>query len=416
MACAAFVRPVSNPCRIVELQVITARCIAVEPPRCFDWGVEEGAGPPEAKGSPDENESSAREPDSYWSRRSDRGSSGKVPPKPPGAWPAEGAPPGALDASQPYRSSLRGARSSEAAERRPTPRPSWRNPLILVVVILLVATGVIAGVFLSGGSNEGSAQPGTPTGSQAFMAFAGGGVGVIGTCPTDASPSATCRLYVTTDYEHFRDITPTGIAAEPEPQYTIIEQAFALDAQNLWVSTLNVADGQLTIYGSVDGGTQWNSVAGPFHPGGSSDTSYLQYLSPTVGYTSNYSYQGPSSNLWATSTGGQSWQPVASSSPTASTSTGQLPVGRVVFFDSTHAVDVFDQLPTCGPSPQGHSVWYSVNGGEAWAPSALPPRGDARGANISRTEHARRHKNRRGDGSRRLEVRRRSGRLSREFR
>jgi hypothetical protein len=221
-----------------------------------------------------------------------------------------------------------------------------------------------------GGSLESTTLPTTSTteapasGPQVTLAYAGGGVGIVGMV-TEPEGEAAPHLYLTHDFEHFTDVTPPAVLEGSVSGTGAFEQAFFLNPEDGWVSTFNGASAQVDVYRTTDGGLSWTPVAGTTHTIGAGAVTYLQFLSPTFGYLDNLQPTAPAADLSVSHDGGLSWQPVATS-PGPS----QLPIGRAVFIDASHGVAVANAF-ACGPTSTSN-VWTTSNGGTSWAPAELP--------------------------------------------
>jgi hypothetical protein len=202
------------------------------------------------------------------------------------------------------------------------------------------------------------------SGPQVTLAYAGSGVGIVG-IETQPEGAAAPHLFLTHDFEHFTDVTPPALLAGPVSDYGAFEQAFFLNPEDGWVSTFNGAAAQVVVYRTTDGGLSWTTVAGTNHTANAGAVAYLQFLSPSFGYLDNLQPTGPAADLSVTYNGGNSWQHIA-----AGPGPSQLPVGRAVFVDASHAVAVANALGCAGTSTS--NIWTSSDGGMSWASAVLP--------------------------------------------
>ncbi len=214
-------------------------------------------------------------------------------------------------------------------------------------------------------SSSPSPEP-VASGPQVTLAYAGPGVGLVGVGTAAVTPGPS-HLFLTEDFVHWREVTPSQAATDPGHPW--FEDGFFLDATRGWVTTFNPANIDVVIYRTVDGGHHWAQLATTDHTMNAGAITRLQFLSASMGYMDTEQPSGPGAQLSVTVDGGAHW--------TVRAEAHSLPVADVRFLDPTHAIATNPSW-WCADGPVAGVSW-SADGGRSWATSVLPPEGAAAG-------------------------------------
>jgi photosystem II stability/assembly factor-like uncharacterized protein len=171
-------------------------------------------------------------------------------------------------------------------------------------------------VTLGGGSGSGNGDD--VTAARLFSAH-------LGLVATFNSNLGHARLWITTDSEHWRDITPPASSGGIDDGATgDFGDVYATDAQHLWAISVLCAAAHSTVWRSVDGGTSWasSSVSAPSCNYGAS---HIRFADALHGWVLQVSPTGPVEGLSSTTDGGQTW-----------TDAGRMPgLGDITFYSPT---------------------------------------------------------------------------------
>jgi photosystem II stability/assembly factor-like uncharacterized protein len=244
--------------------------------------------------------------------------------------------------------------------------------VLVLVVVLLIGLGL---------GGRGSADPAAREARAARAAsvavsaltveplYLGHGVGIVATDPT-TGPGCP-HLFSTTDFRHWRDISPPQISAGATPCLYLWQSAAFISPTQGWVLGRNGAATDTVLYRTVDGGASWTRLPGS-ETGSNGGTQVIGFTSAADGWRQQFATgrSGPYL-LETTSDGGASWNELPQ----------MLGNGGCMF-----APDVFAN-PTdgfaaggmtswlseaFGSPPAQSSIWHTVDGGRSWSPLTVP--------------------------------------------
>lgn len=189
------------------------------------------------------------------------------------------------------------------------------------------------------------------------------GLGVVGTWARSGSNRP--HLFLTTDFAHWRDVTPPQVATDAFGDYPFFEDASFLDPDVGWVTTYDPADVNIALYRTEDGGRTWQAEQGTEHSLHAGATTVVQFLSPAVGFRETLEPTGPGASLSTTADGGAHWAPVSDRLPF---------VDQVVFADATRGVAVTEPgFCSINQDPGGPWLFATADGGRSWQARSLRP-------------------------------------------
>ena len=228
------------------------------------------------------------------------------------------------------------AAAPRAAHLRPGSQPSrrrthrWRHS-VSTVLALGMSAGVVAAVAAVFLSLHGSTRQGGASGEALFsrdeitLSYLRPGVGVIGLSRSLATvnwkQSSEPRLELTTDFVHWRDVTPRALVRGCRTRCpTLFESAYFLNASTGWVTAFNLLNDQDDLYGTTDGGASWRLELRTDHTLNAGATGVVRFLNPRQGWVAMLEPTGPGATYWRTDNGGATWtkvkpEPVGGAAP-----------------------------------------------------------------------------------------------------
>jgi photosystem II stability/assembly factor-like uncharacterized protein len=115
---------------------------------------------------------------------------------------------------------------------------------------------------------------------------------------------------------------PELLAASPEgtdvrdigprmPAQQEIDSVFALNHNDVWITTASEGGGDGKLYASTDGGRMWSVHPAPSHSEAAGSTDELWFVSSLDGWLADLQPTGPGETLYRTTDGGAHWREVA---------------------------------------------------------------------------------------------------------
>jgi photosystem II stability/assembly factor-like uncharacterized protein len=237
-------------------------------------------------------------------------------------------------------------------------------PLLLGVLVIGLTLGL-------GGRAGPDPTAGSVPATSIAPLYLGHGVGIVATYPT-FTPGCP-RLYSTTDFTHWRNISPPQPASSVGRCAYLWSSASFISPDEGWVLGRNGGATDTTLYRTVDGGRSWVREPGS-STGSNGGEQVIGFTSPTDGWRQQFATgaNGPYL-LETTADGGESWIEL----PQQGTNGGCM-FALAAFAnpaDGYAAPGLTGGLGT--PSPQPF-IWRTVDGGRSWNPFVLArPAGQA---------------------------------------
>jgi hypothetical protein len=188
------------------------------------------------------------------------------------------------------------------------------------------------------------------------------GLGVVGIA--NAPDPVEASLELTTDFVHWRDVTPPIPGPDSDGDaYRFIDASF-LDPRQGWVVAYAQGRGSLLLYRTTDGGATWLDE-GETQACGSACPEYVDFITPMDGWRELVGTMAGAAFLARTDDGGKTWSPVQNPATWP-------PSGLVSLADFQNGF-LADTLPpsgalvTTGNSLANfHSLWATTDGGATW--------------------------------------------------
>jgi photosystem II stability/assembly factor-like uncharacterized protein len=235
-------------------------------------------------------------------------------------------------------------------------------PMVVVLVLLLVG--------LAGRPSPGLAAPTAPAGAAAPTTtvtplYLGHGVGIVGTYPTTGSGCP--HLFSTTDFRHWRDISPPQPPSSVDPCAYVWTSASFISPTQGWVLGRNGGAIETVLYRTVDGGASWTKEPGST-TGSNGGQQVIGFTSAADGWRQQFATgsNGPSL-LETTADGGASWTEL----PQASTN-GGCEFALDAFANPADGYAAPGLGEAFGAPPPQSFLWRTVDGGRSWTPFSLP--------------------------------------------
>jgi hypothetical protein len=200
------------------------------------------------------------------------------------------------------------------------------------------------------------------------------GVALVGVARTGSGTQSQqpSTLWLSNDLNHWRDVTPPAARQLLEGDlYAGFDQASFLNPTTGWVSTWNVGNLGVTIYGTADGGKSWTVVTRGGHGDHAGDADWIQLLSPTVAFDENIAATAPHMSLSVTTDAGASWRTVYTGPPQDGSTPPPSPFELPMLFTSRlHGFAASAIPPAEGQVDEG--FFQTTDGGVSWT-LATPP-------------------------------------------
>jgi hypothetical protein len=202
----------------------------------------------------------------------------------------------------------------------------------------------------------------TPAQPVVSVAYVRPGFGVVGIA--NAPTPLEASLELTTDFVHWRDITPPIPGPDQYGDaYRFTDVSFLNSLQG-WVVAYSEASSSLRLYRTTDGGETWQYEGDA--PGcGSVCAEFVDFVNPLDGWREVISATAGAVLTASTDDGGMSWSPIANPSEWPSSGLPSLSGAEDGFIADTLPPD--GALPTTGNS-LGHfsPLWATTDGGATW--------------------------------------------------
>jgi hypothetical protein len=265
--------------------------------------------------------------------------------------------------------------------RRLSHRPSRRRRLVpwLSIGLLLAGTGAGVGLGLATGPGLAAAPatpvPNTPIPTTPELPAPPvvsvdrlqPGLGVVGIA--NARNPAGAALELTTDFVHWRDVTPPI----PGPDrygdaYRFIDVSF-LNPRQGWVVAYSEAQGSLLLYRTTDSGATWTDE-GSTEACGSICPELVDFVTPMDGWRETIAPMAAAVRIDRTVDGGKTWSAVQN--PAQWPSSGLVSLARVQNAFLADTLPPNDDLTTTGNSMDHFSpLWMTTDGGATWQQAAI---------------------------------------------
>jgi hypothetical protein len=204
------------------------------------------------------------------------------------------------------------------------------------------------------------------------LVYAGAGVELVSVSPLGDGYGGErpSTLYITTDLEHWRKVTPPQSLVRTNCGYPGFEDASFINASVGWVTGWNLANDAVTIYRTSNGGRSWTAIPGGYHSENAGASVLVQLLSPTVAYKETLEPTGPGMSLAVTTDAGRTWK-VVDSCPRPTKAGYQVPcVMPMSFRDALHGFAA-GGIPYFW-EPSIGNFFATSNGGSTWVPEHPP--------------------------------------------
>jgi photosystem II stability/assembly factor-like uncharacterized protein len=220
-----------------------------------------------------------------------------------------------------------------------------------------------AAVVVSSGALLPVVAASSATKTSTYLLYAGHGVGVIAT----NNPSTGCsQVFLTTDFEHWSNITPPTSDRMSMPKGTCIyvwTDAYFVSPTDGWLLARNGGSTDTLLRHTLNGGRTWVTQPGG-DTGSNGGWNTISFVNATVGWRQQF---GMGSNgdyaLQRTLDAGATWT-TQSADPR-----GACAFNNDVFSSST--VGFASQPWASANNPT--SLWRTEDGGVIWSPLRLPP-------------------------------------------
>jgi hypothetical protein len=247
-------------------------------------------------------------------------------------------------------------------------------PMVLALAIVVLGLVDRGGPAASEPAVAAAAGSATATGGvepavSVLPLYLGHGVGIVATDP-NVEPRCS-HLFLTTDFKHWRDISPPQVPASDGPCPYVWQSAAFVSPTQGWVLGRNGGSVDTRLFRTVDGGASWTQEPGSA-TGSNGGTQVIGFTSTTDGWRQQFATgrNGPYL-LETTSDGGASWSELPQSS-----GNGGCMFAADVFATPTDGFAgsgvVSSYSGTFGSPPAQSSIWRTVDGGRSWSPFTLP--------------------------------------------
>lgn len=226
----------------------------------------------------------------------------------------------------------------------------------------LVAVAVAALTVLTAVSFSNAASATTPVKRSTYLLYVGHGIGVAAT----SNPSTDCsEVFFTTDFIHWRDITPPLKVSTSVPKGTCLfvwTDAYFISSTLGWLLARNSGSTDTILRHTFNGGKTWSTQPGG-DTGSNAGSETITFVNAMIGWRQQF---GTGSNghyaLQRTLNGGATW------SSRSSDPRGSCPFTNEVFSSASLG---FASAPWTGES-NPTQLRRTVDAGVDWSPLTLP--------------------------------------------
>jgi hypothetical protein len=230
-------------------------------------------------------------------------------------------------------------------------------PLLLGVLVIGLTLGL-------GGRARPVPAAGSVPATTVTPLYVGHGVGIAATYPTFTRGCP--RLYSTTDFRHWRNISPPQPPSSVDSCAYVWSSASFLSPDEGWVLGRNGGATDTVLYRTVDGGRSWVKEPGSA-TGSNGGEQVIGFTSPTDGWRQQFATgaNGPYL-LETTADGGATWTEL----PQEGTNGGCM-FALDAFANPADGYAAPGPAVTFGTPPPQPFIWRTVNGGRSWSPFVL---------------------------------------------
>jgi len=187
----------------------------------------------------------------------------------------------------------------------------------------------------------------------------------------NAPAAGRVELEMTTDFVHWRDVTP------PVPQQgrfggiSAIRDVSFPTPETGWV-VVSLPSSALELYRTTDAGTTWHVLPGGVTSGGAAGDELIDFLDAGHGWREVIAPTAGGVSLSATSDGGETWSPLVD--PARWPAAGILALSRFSRGFLADTLPPSQDLPDDQPLSAFSPLWETIDGGRDWhrADIALP--------------------------------------------
>ena len=240
----------------------------------------------------------------------------------------------------------------------------------------LLLTGCSGGSGRVHGSGAGTTTPTTsppPAAAPTDVVtplYLGHGLGIVA---EDAAGSGGCsQLLATTDFTHWRNISPPQQSGTGGPCPDIWQSVSFVSALEGWVLGLDGGDVTTVLYRTDNGGTSWVQVTGSSE-GSAAGTQVIGFTNAEDGWRQQFATGSNAPYLLETTAdGGETWTGIAQSS-----TNGGCEFAVDAFANPLDGFAGNNLAPgatsSVGAPPPQAFLWQTTDGGSSWHEATVPP-------------------------------------------
>ena len=231
-------------------------------------------------------------------------------------------------------------------------------PLLLGVLVIGLTLG------LGGRTGPDPTAGSIPTTSIEPL-YLGRGVGIVATYPTFGRGCP--RLYSTTDFTHWHNISPPQPPSSVGPCAYVWSSASFISSEEGWVLGRNGGATDTVLYRTVNGGRSWQEQPGSA-TGSNGGEQVIGFTSPTDGWRQQFATGSNAPYLLETTAdGGETWTEVPQES-----GNGGCMFALDAFANPADGYAAPRLAEGFGAPPPQPFIWRTVDGGRSWFRLALP--------------------------------------------
>jgi photosystem II stability/assembly factor-like uncharacterized protein len=175
------------------------------------------------------------------------------------------------------------------------------------------------------------------------------------------------QLALTTDFVHWRDITPPHPSDYEYGGIDALRSAWFLTPTVGWV-VLGMTS-RLTLFRTTDGGATWQNEGSV--SGGTAGDEMVGFLDGTHGWREVASPTAGRNSLWTTNDAGMTWNEIAN--PATWPSSGLLTLSGPADGFVADTLPPSRDLPSDQPLDAFSPLWETTDGGHTWSRANIPP-------------------------------------------
>jgi hypothetical protein len=231
-------------------------------------------------------------------------------------------------------------------------------PLLLGVLVIGLTLGL-------GGRTGPDPTAGSIPATSIEPLYLGRGVGIVATYPTFGRGCP--RLYSTTDFTHWHNISPPQPPSSVGPCAYVWSSASFISSEEGWVLGRNGGATDTVLYRTVNGGRSWQEQPGSA-TGSNGGEQVIGFTSPTDGWRQQFTTGSNAPYLLETTAdGGETWTEVPQES-----GNGGCMFALDAFANPADGYAAPRLAEGFGAPPPQPFIWRTVDGGRSWFRLALP--------------------------------------------